>query len=285
MTRFCLGEVRLSVLSAGTLWLDGGAMFGIVPRVLWERERPADDRHRIRMAMNLLLIEDGGRRILVDTGAGTKLDGRAREIYGLSAPPLDTVLAPAGLRPDQIDVVVNTHLHFDHAGGNTLRTADGALEAAFPNATYVVQRAELEIAQGGANERVRASFPGENFAPLLDEPDRLQVVVGEAAVSEHVRVRPAPGHTPGMQLVLVESGGKTVAFMADLLPTASHAPYTWIMAFDLEPLTTLATRHQVYPEAIAGEWVLVLEHDHEMPLAVLEERNGRPRVRPWAPEE
>ncbi|HKQ62427.1 MAG TPA: MBL fold metallo-hydrolase [Candidatus Polarisedimenticolaceae bacterium] len=278
MIRFEFGEVQLTVLDGGSLWLDGGAMFGIVPKVLWERERTPDEQNRIRLAMNLLLIEDGRERTLVDTGAGDKWDAKGRAIYRIEARSAAEILAPAGLRPEQIDRVINTHLHFDHAGGNTVRREDGTLAAAFPNASYVVQQAELDTAAWD-HERIRASYFPDNYAPLQRD-GRLFPVVGDAALGPRIRLRHAPGHTPGMQLVLVETAEGTVAFMADLLPTASHAPYPWIMAYDLEPLVTFAVKKRVLPEALADGWWLVLEHDAACPLATLHEVAGRLRLRP-----
>jgi glyoxylase-like metal-dependent hydrolase (beta-lactamase superfamily II) len=275
--RFVAGELRLSVLDAGRIWLDGGAMFGVVPRVLWQRERPPDEQNRICLAMNLLLIEDGRQRILVDTGAGDKWDGKGRSLFGLT--PIDTrrLLEPAGIVPEQIDVVINTHLHFDHAGGNTRRDGSGRLLAAFPNAEYVVQRGELELARWD-NERIRASYQSDNFEPLVAER-RLRLVDGDTDFTRHLRLRVVPGHTPHMQMALVAAGGTTVAFPADLVPTASHVPYPYIMGYDLEPLVTLTTKKRVFPEAVREHWRIVFEHDAELPVGVLEEREGRIRAR------
>jgi glyoxylase-like metal-dependent hydrolase (beta-lactamase superfamily II) len=277
LLRILRGDFRITLLGAGTLKLDGGAMFGIVPRPLWEKERVPDERNRIRLGMNLLLIEDGKRRILVDTGAGTKWDAKQRDIYGLEPRSPAEILAPAGITPEEIDVVVNTHLHFDHAGGNTERNARGELVAAFPNARYVVQRGEIETARA-ANERTRASYLAENFEPLLAE-GRFDPVDGVVRIADGVELRPAPGHTPHMQVPVLATGDGTVAFLADLVPTASHVPYPYVMGYDQEPLVTLETKRRILPQAAREGWLLVLEHDEEMPLAVLEEKDGRLRAR------
>lgn len=279
MIRFEWGDLQLTVIPSGVVWMDGGGMFGIVPKPLWEKQREPDESNRIALAMNLLLIEDGKTRTLVDTGAGDKAGDKFRRIHRLESKDATSTLAPVGLTPDQIDQVICTHLHFDHAGGNTERAPDGTLRPAFPNATYVVQQAEIEIARQQDNERVRAGFPTENFEPLAAE-DRLRIVEGEVALSDSVRLLPAPGHTPGMQLVVVRTAQGTLAHMADLLPTASHVPYPWIMAFDLEPLTTLKTKKRILPQAVAEGWHLLLEHDTRTPLIKLEEQDGRLRPRP-----
>ena len=166
MIRMSLGDLRLTILDAGRIWLDGGTMFGVVPKALWERKRPADAQNRIALALNLLLIEDGKRTVLVDTGAGGEFDEKSRSIFKLTSIEVDALLGPLGLSADRIDTVVNTHLHFDHAGGNVRRAADGAWRPTFPNAEYVVQRGEVELARTD-NERIRASFHREHFEPLL----------------------------------------------------------------------------------------------------------------------
>jgi glyoxylase-like metal-dependent hydrolase (beta-lactamase superfamily II) len=256
-------------------------MFGVVPRPLWEKERPPDERNRIRLGMNLLLIEDGTRRVLVDTGAGTKWDAKQRDIYGLEPKSAAEILAPAGISPEQIDLVVNTHLHFDHAGGNTERNARGEVVAAFANAKYVVQRGEIETARS-ANERTRASYLPENYEPLLAE-GRFELVDGTVRIGAGVELRRAPGHTPHMQIPVLVTPEGTVAFLSDLVPTTSHVPYPYVMGYDLEPLVTLASKRRILPEAAREGWLLVFEHDEEMPAATLEEKDGRLRARAAEP--
>jgi glyoxylase-like metal-dependent hydrolase (beta-lactamase superfamily II) len=278
LIRFSWGEVQLSLLDAGALWLDGGAMFGVVPRTLWQREREPDDRNRIRLAMHVLLVDDGKELTLVDTGAGTDWSDKERSIYRLETKTPDELLSPAGLVPERIDRVINSHLHFDHAGGNTLPNGAGDARPAFPNAEYVVQRGELETAQS-ANERTRASYKVSSWEPLL-EGRRLRLVDGEVSIGGAVRLLPAPGHTPHMQIVLVVTGAGTVAFLADLVPTASHVPYPYIMGYDLEPLKTLETKKRVLSKAAAENWRLVFEHDDGLPLGTLVEVDGRLQARP-----
>jgi len=278
LLRFLRGDLRITLLDAGTLRLDGGAMFGVVPRPLWEKERPPDERNRIRLGMNLLLIEDGSRRILVDTGAGTKWDDKHREIYGLAPRRAEEILAPAGLTPEQVDLVVNTHLHFDHAGGNTTRNERGELVAAFPNAKYLVQRGEVDTARS-ANERTRASYLEENFEPLLAE-GRFELLDGPVRLGAGIELRLAPGHTPHMQVPILATAQGTVAFLADLIPTVSHIPYPYVMGYDLEPLVTLKTKRQLLPVAAREGWILLFEHDADVRAATLEEKDGRLRARP-----
>ncbi len=281
MIRFEHGDVRLTVLDAGTVWLDGGAMFGVVPKPLWERKRPPDERNRIRLAMNVLLIEDGARRILVDTGAGTKADAKTTEIFGLQAKSAAQTLEPASLAPEDIDTVVCTHLHFDHAGGNTRRAGDGSLEPAYPRAEYVIQHGELQLARMD-NERIRAAFLPEDYEPLVEQ-DRVRLVEGDTELTGDVALRLAPGHTTHMQIVTVGGPG-TVAFLADLVPTSSHLPFGWGMGFDLEPLVTLASKKRFLPRAADEGWVVVFEHDRELPLARLALRDGRIVAEPFEAE-
>lgn len=278
MIRLGLGDVQVTILDAGRIRLDGGAMFGVVPRVLWERERKPDERNRIELGMNLMLVEDGRRRVLVDSGAGSKWDEAARDRYGLEPRTPAEALAPAGVDPASIDVVVNSHLHFDHAGGNTVRDPDGSLRAAFPNAEYVVQKGDLEFARR-ENDRTRASYYPENYEPLVAQ-GRVRFVEGDADLGPGIRLRLVPGHTPWLQAVLVSGGGRTVAFLSDLVPTASHVAYGWIMAYDLDPLATLATKKRVLPEAVRQGWVVVFPHDASTPAAILEERAGKLRAKP-----
>jgi glyoxylase-like metal-dependent hydrolase (beta-lactamase superfamily II) len=267
----------LTVLEAGSVWLDGGAMFGVVPKTLWERKHAPDERNRIELSMNLLLVEDGDRRTLVDTGAGCDWDDKERSIHRLETLDAEGILAPAGLTPQQIDRVVLSHLHFDHAGGSTVRGPDGEYRAAFPGAEYVVQAGELETARLG-NERTRASYRPNSFEPLV-EKERLRLVEGEVDLGRGVRLRPAPGHTPHMQTVFVETGEGTVVFLADLVPTASHVPFPYIMGYDLEPLRTLESKRRLLGSAAAEGWRIVFEHDARMPLGTLVEVDGRLDVR------
>jgi len=258
---FTIGRLRCHLLEAGTLRLDGGAMFGVVPKPLWERRVAADERNRIPMAMRCLLIEHDDGLVLVDTGAGDKDDAKFRDIYGIENTGrngrtwLEDALAAAGHAPDDVRWVINTHLHFDHAGGNTYRDEAGGLAARFSNARYVVQRGELEFATH-PNERTVGSYLPQNFAPVS-----FQLLDGETEVLPGVRCLPTPGHTPFHQSVLIDSGGERACFLADLVPTAAHLPLPWIMGYDLEPLVTLESKRTLYRKAEAEGWRLCFEHD------------------------
>jgi glyoxylase-like metal-dependent hydrolase (beta-lactamase superfamily II) len=257
------GGVRVSTVHAGGLRLDGGAMFGVVPKPLWVRVAPADDRNRIPLAMRCLLVETDGLRILVDTGLGNKEDSRFREIYGVEndghPTRLEDSLRGLGVEPDQIDIVINTHLHFDHAGGNTVRDDNGSIKAAFPGARYVIRRGEWEFAQQD-NERVRASYIRDNVVPLV-EAGRVDFADADGEVAPGVRVVHTPGHTPHHQSVVVELGDVRLLYLADLVPTLAHLRLPWIMGYDVEPLVTLESKRRILGRAGEEGWILAFEHD------------------------
>jgi len=262
------GTVRLHALDAGRVRLDGGAMFGVVPKPLWERKIPADERNRIPLSLRCLLLETPTARILVETGIGNKEDAKFRDIYGVDNEPspgtpyldrLHEALSQLGLRAEDIDIVVNTHLHFDHAGGNTVRDAEGQVRVAFPRARYVVQRGEWDWAHR-PNERTQASYLPANFDPVA-AAGQLELVDGERELVPGVVLWPTPGHTPHHQSVLVRAGDRVACFVGDLIPTAAHLPLPWIMAYDLEPLRTLETKRAVLARAAAEGWLLVFPHD------------------------
>ncbi|HEX5386061.1 MAG TPA: MBL fold metallo-hydrolase [Gemmatimonadales bacterium] len=271
---FTVGELRCHTLEGGIQRLDGGAMFGVVPRPLWERRATPDARHRIQLALRCLLIEHPGGLVLVDTGIGDKDDEKFRGIYGienrgvLGRTQLDDALAEVGHAADEVRWVLNTHLHFDHAGGDTVRSAAGMLDLAFPNATYVVQRGELAFARL-ANERNRASYLPDNFEPV-DRAGRWQLVEGDAGFLPGISLRVTPGHVPFHQSVVVRSAGETAIFLGDVVPTTAHVPLAWIMGYDVEPLRTLESKRALYAEALAGDWLLVFEHDPRVATARLD---------------
>lgn len=270
---FRVGRLQCHALEGGRLRLDGGAMFGVVPKALWERRIPADPRNRIPLALRTLLIEHDSGLVLVDTGLGNKEDAKFKDIYGVEndgpggRTQLEHALDELGFSPDDVRWVINTHLHFDHAGGNTYR--DGAAPAtpgrtggpgtsvalSFPRARYVVQRGELEFARH-TNERTAANYLPANFTAVP-----FALIDGEQEVLPGIRCVPTPGHTPHHQSVLVESGGERACFLADLVPTSAHLPLPWIMGYDLEPLVTLESKRHLYARAEADGWLLVFEHD------------------------
>ena len=256
-------DLRITTIDAGSLWLDGGAMFGVVPKPLWMRRTEPDDRNRIPLAMRCLLVETADARMLIDTGIGAKEPEKFLEIFRVdnagSPTRLEDSLRAAGVEPDTIDIVLSTHLHFDHAGGNTRRSADGELTAAFPNAEYYIRRLEWDFAHLD-NERVRASYLADNFDPLASE-DRIRFVEQDAEIVPGVRVLHTAGHTPGHQSVLIGTGKSRVLYLADLVPTVAHLPLPWIMGYDVEPLVTLDSKRSVLAAAVREGWTLAFEHD------------------------
>ena len=246
-------------------------MFGVIPKTMWEKEIPADGRNRIQLAMNCLLVHAGGKRILVETGIGAKMSPKMRDMYGIEGPFLNARLADHGLDPSEIDIVINTHLHFDHCGGNT-RLEKDKIVAAYPNAKYVVQRGEFEHAKH-PNERDRASYILENYAPL-EAKGKLALLEGDRAIAPGVELIRVPGHTANMQCVKLTGGGKTAFFLADMAPTTAHLPLPWIMGFDLFPVTTLENKKKWFPELVKESWLALFCHDTKTPAAYLRERNG-----------
>lgn len=278
---FHVGNLRCFLLEGGRVRLDGGAMFGVVPKPLWEKRIPADARNRIPLAMRCLLVEHPDGLVLVDTGLGNKEDPRFMDIYGIEnrgssgATVLEDRLLDLGYKPEEVRWVVNTHLHFDHAGGNTKAGGQAGEDpvVAFPGATYLVQRRELEFARH-TNERTRASYFGHNFDPV-DEAGKWKLLDGDEEILPGISVRLTPGHVPFHQSVLIRDRGETALYLADLCPTSAHLPLPWIMGYDLEPMRTLETKRAVLGEALAGNWRLIFEHDSVVAtgIAVAEGKN------------
>ena len=293
---FTVGRFRCHALEGGRQRLDGGAMFGVVPRTLWKTRIEPDDRNRIPLAMRCVVVEHPDGLVLIDTALGNKEDAKFLDIYGVEnqglegATQLEDALASAGFLPRDIKWVINTHLHFDHAGGNT--TMDPDLEndprrhirMTFPNATYVVQRGELEFARH-TNERTRASYLPHNFEPIA-AAERWRLLEGDGEVLPGISVRLTPGHVPFHQAVLIQSGGETGVFLGDLFPTTAHLPLPWIMGYDLEPLRTLESKRSLLAEAVAGGWRMIFEHDPRVALGrpVREGKGVELRDITYAPE-
>lgn len=286
---FQLGGLRCHLLEGGFQRLDGGAMFGVVPYPLWSRRVAHDDRHRILLAMRCLLVEHPDGPVLIDTGLGNKEDRKFLDIYGVDndglegATQLEDALAVAGFLPRDVRWVINTHLHFDHAGGNT--TLDPELEddprrhvrPSYPNATYVVQKGELEFARK-ANERTRASYLPHNYEPVASA-NRWRLLEGDGEVLPGISVRVTPGHVPWLQSVIVRDRGETAVFMSDLIPTTAHLPLPWIMGYDVEPLRTLESKRAFLDEAVREGWKLVFEHDPAVAAGRLEREGNDTALR------
>ena len=262
-----VGSLRVHSLQAGLQQLDGGAMFGVVPKTLWERKIPADARNRIPLGMRCLLVEHPGGLVLIDTGAGNKESNKFYGIYGIENAPigdvgptqLESALAEAGFSADDVKTVISSHLHFDHAGGNTTRNADGAIVPSFPNARYVARRGEWDWAHK-VNERTSASYFPHNYEPLR-EAGILELVDDDREILPGLSLRRTPGHTPHHQGVLITSGTERMFYVADLAPTVAHVPLPWIMGYDVEPLVTLETKRRLWAEAADERWTVVFEHD------------------------
>ena len=275
-----VGRIRVHAVEAGIVRLDGGAMFGVVPKPLWERRIPADERNRIPLALRCLLVEAPRALILVDTGIGRKEPEDFRELFGVEnegdPTRLEDGIRGAGFEPSDVGIVVNTHLHFDHAGGNTVPGPGGEAVPAFPDAHYVIQRRELSFAHRD-NERVRASYRLHNVDPV-QKAGLWHLVEGETELTEGVRLLPTPGHTPYHQSVLVESEGETACFLADVCPTTAHVRLPWIMGYDLEPLVTLESKRSLWQRALQESWLLIFQHDPDVPWGRLDPDAERPRV-------
>jgi glyoxylase-like metal-dependent hydrolase (beta-lactamase superfamily II) len=270
------GDLELIPLLDGHFRLDGGAMFGVVPKPLWERRAPADDRNRIRLGLRPLVVR-GAQAMIIDGGCGDKMDAKSADIYGLDLRPgLARSMAGAGLSPGDIDIALATHLHFDHIGGFTVSDGDGRIVPRFPRARYVARTGEWEDATH-PHERNRASYLPENFVPLR-EAGVLDLVDGDAGIMPGVRVVRTGGHTMHHQIVFIESAGRTAVFTADLVPTAAHVDEPWIMGYDLYPMDTLAFKRTFIRDAIDREYLIFFEHDPEITAGYIRETNGRKRV-------
>ncbi|MFZ0736310.1 MAG: MBL fold metallo-hydrolase [Candidatus Acidiferrales bacterium] len=268
-----LGDLEFWILTDGGFRLDGGAMFGVIPKPMWEKKMPPDERNRIFLEMNCLLIRTGGKCALVETGAGDKFDAKRRDIYAIGkGPRLPEQLAARGVGLDQIDYVINTHLHFDHCGWNT-RIVDGRAVPSFPNATYVVQGGELEHAKR-PTDRDRASYFPENFLPI-EAAGKFLLLEGDREILPGVELIRVPGHNADMQCVRLSGGGKSAFFFVDLVPTTAHLGYPWIMAYDLYPLTTLENKKKWIPEVARTGTIALFAHDPKIPAAYLHERDGQ----------
>jgi len=278
-----VGDLTVHAIQAGGQRLDGGAMFGVVPKPLWERRIPSDERNRIQLGMRCLLIEHPSGLVLIDTGAGNKEDQKFKDIYGIEnegadgRTSLEDGLKQLNVTPADVAIVINTHLHFDHAGGNTYQDAGGAAQPSFPKARYIVKKGEYDYATH-PNERTAASYFERNYMPVV-RSHQFEFVVREKEIVKGIRVIPTPGHTPFHQSVLIDSGGERAFFLADMCPTASHLPLPWIMGYDVEPLVTLETKRRIFRQAEAEEWLLIFEHDATTPWGRIEHDGKGYRLR------
>lgn len=268
-----LGNLELNPVSDGLFKLDGGAMFGIVPKPLWIKRIKSDSANRIVLGLNALLIRTPQQNILVNTGIGDKYDEKMRKIYEIKHPPsLAASLDQHGLKPQDINMVILTHLHFDHCGGNTV-IKDGKTVPTFPKAVYVIQKGEWESATN-PTERTSGSYIKENFLPLK-EHGLLKIIEGDEDVVPGIKVKLTGGHTKYHQVVLIESGGKKAIYWSDLIPTTAHIDLPYIMGYDLDPQETLKAKKELLEQAVNEKWLCFWEHDPEITHSYLTRESNR----------
>jgi glyoxylase-like metal-dependent hydrolase (beta-lactamase superfamily II) len=283
MHRTTLGDFELTIVSDGTYFLDGGAFFGVVPKTMWSKKVTPDEQNRLDAGLNSLLVRTGEKNILIETGIGNKLPEKLVQIYTQPAKLLDNLHA-SGVAPEDIDIVINTHLHFDHCGWNTVPRGDQVV-ATFPNAKYYVQRGEWE--HGCLQlERDAISYRSPNYDPLI-ESGQMVLLDGDQEIVPGVSVKVFRGHTANMQAVIIESGGETnekkkACYISDLIPTSHHLDPTWVMAFDVLPLETIESRKKYYAWAIPERWLTVFTHAPATPWGYVE-RSERGRLTLTAP--
>ena len=278
ISRHSVGDLELVSLCDGSFRLDGGAIFGVVPKALWAERYPADERNRVEIAVRQLLVR-GRRTMLIDAGFGDKTDEAFRQNLALDRRRnLDHALADAGVAPEDIEIVLATHLHWDHAGGFTVRDPDGRLRPRFPRARYVVRRGEWEDATH-PNARTRGNYLPDDFLPLMSA-GVLELVDDDQTIMPGVKVKRTGGHTMHHQMVLIESNGQCAAFPADLMPTAAHLSPAWIAAVDQFPLETLASKQAFVEEAAAQNTLVFFDHEPRIQAAYIVEQNGRRSLRP-----
>jgi glyoxylase-like metal-dependent hydrolase (beta-lactamase superfamily II) len=275
-----LGDYRVEIVPDAEFRLDGGAMFGVVPRALWSQSCPPDEHNRIRLSMNCLFVEAGRERIIIETGIGDKWSAKHEAMYGITRrrPLGESIEAITGYSPEEITIVVNTHLHFDHAGGNTTRNAAGDIVPTFSNARYFVSRGEYEHAES-PHERDRASYLPENWRPV-QACGQLELKDADYEVVPGLSMETIAGHSRTMQCARLERGGQTLFSFADLVPLRAHVPFAWIMGYDLYPVETLEAKRRLLPQAARENWLCFFYHDPEAPLCRVVEVEGKLKAIP-----
>ncbi len=257
-----LGKYKLKIITSGYFGLDGGAMFGVIPKPLWQKTNPADEINRIKLSTRHLILESDGKKIIIDTGMGNKMDEKFRQIYNVDeSHSMDIGLSKIGLKRDDITDVFLTHLHFDHTGGSTI-IENGKVVPAFPNAKYYVQKKQYDWAIN-PSDKDKASYIKDNFVPLLDE-GVLIFTSGDEQFDDEIQFIETTGHTFGQQMVKISDSSNTILFCADLIPTVSHIPLPYIMGYDLQPMETLKEKTNILPLAAEENWKLFFGHDPEI---------------------
>jgi glyoxylase-like metal-dependent hydrolase (beta-lactamase superfamily II) len=280
--RHSLGDFELAVLSDGACRFDGGAMFGVVPKALWSKRAPSDEQNRVVVGLNTVVVRAGEHLVVIETGLGEKLTPKQRELYGAQG-LLPQAFAQAAIRPEDVYIVINTHLHWDHCGWNTTRAADGTVLPTFPNARYFAHRGEVEHGRRQL-ERDAVSYIADNYEPLIASG---QMTLIDPAPDEEFEIAPGiavelfPGHTRYLLGVHLESRGRRACYISDLVPTAAHLDLTWGMAFDLDPLTVIEQKKRFYARAIPEQWLVLFTHDHDTPMGRIGlSEKGKPILMP-----
>jgi glyoxylase-like metal-dependent hydrolase (beta-lactamase superfamily II) len=269
-----LGSFKIFGLRDGFFNLDGGAMFGVVPKPLWEKKYPADKLNRIRLGLNSILVQSQKNNILIETGIGTHLEEKFYEFYSIDNDPgLVDALKRKGVEREDIHFVINTHLHFDHCGGNTLLNREGKVVPTFPKAKYIVQKGEWEFALN-PTARDKPSYLERYFLPL-QEHQKLQLVEGNTEIVEGVEVVLAPGHTAHHQCVKIGSEGQVLFFLGDMVPTSAHIGLPYVMSYDLFPLDTMQNKEKFYKLALGGDWIVAFNHDPDFFFGKIQEEKGK----------
>jgi glyoxylase-like metal-dependent hydrolase (beta-lactamase superfamily II) len=266
-----LGDLDLTILTDGTYLLDGGAMFGVVPKPLWEKRAPANERNQILLGTNTVVVRTGKHTVVIETGIGNKLPEKQRGIFDARQLLLQSFDA-AHIKPEEVDIVINTHLHFDHCGWNTTQREDGSIVATFPNARYFAHRGEVEHGHLQL-ERDAVSYISENYDPLIAGGQMTLLELpggGQTEIVPGVSVEVFPGHTAQMMAVMLDSGGRRACYISDLMPTSAHLDVTWVMGYDLDPLTCIEQRKRFLSRAIPERWLVLFTHDHHHPLGYVE---------------
>ncbi len=273
-----LGDFELTVLTDGSYLLDGGAMFGVVPKTMWEKRAPADAQNRILLGLNTVVVRTGKHTVVIETGIGDKLPEKLRAIFDAKQ-LLPQSFAAAGIALESVDIVINTHLHFDHCGWNTRLDQQERIVPTFPNARYFTHRGEAEHGHLQL-ERDAISYRSPNYDPLIESRQMTLLDGDHAEIVPGISVETYPGHTAQMLAVMIDSGGRRACYISDLVPTSAHLDPSWVMGYDLDPVRCIAERKRFYQRAIPEQWLVLFTHDHAVPMGYLQVgEKGKPKLR------